>query len=120
MQQRGGPAHRSGQIEAGDLLQRVQNIDADGTVAEGPASLAGLEGTAVQLSFKRGFHSADIWAVKLRRMKGCDDELALAAPGFEFPSMGPAPVSAVVASAPPPPQTPGYFISGTNRLLLGV
>jgi hypothetical protein len=110
MQQKGGPAHRSGQIAAGDLLQRVQNIDADGNVAEGAASLGGLEGTAVQLTFKRGFHSADIWAVKLRRMKGCDDELALAAPGFEFPSLGPAPVAAVVASVPPAHEIAGDFI----------
>ena len=103
MQQKGGPAHRSGQIEPGDLLQHIKNIDDDGNVADGPASLSGLEGTAVQLTFKRGFHSAEVWSVKLRRVRGCDDELALAAPGFEFPSMGPAPVSEIVSSAPPPP-----------------
>lgn len=116
MQQKGGPAHRSKQIESGDLLQHIQDIDDEGNLVKGQAKLSGLEGTAVQLTFKRGFHSADVWSVRLRRMKGCDDELALAAPGFEFPSMGPAPVSEIVSTAPPPPD----IVGNISHLMVGV
>jgi hypothetical protein len=52
LQQKGGPANLSGQIEQGDMLLGIQNLDHNGNVLEERAKLAGVDGTAVQLTFK--------------------------------------------------------------------
>lgn len=84
---------------------------------------------------RRGFHSNKAWQIRLRRMAGFVDQLALAPPGvrartrarilcngtnrahalkselahdpgFEFPSLGPAAVSQVVSTRPSLPPRP--------------
>lgn len=52
LQHKGGPANLSGQIEQGDMLLGIQNLDQNGDALEGKAKLVGVDGTAVQLTFQ--------------------------------------------------------------------